>query len=210
MIVNFPIRNPFEQEQSDPSLQQLNYVAQFYQKTILACSILVFQLGFILFEYGSARSKNADTAMMKHVALLCTASLLTFLVAFGISYGDPNLVGSRFYLSLKMLKEEGVINVDEDLTLNYLVLMLSMSLIASMSTSAINERQNVFAQVVLGSYIQLIIMPLVVAWTFGKGFLHKFYLDDQTGCVSLHLLAGLCAMMSCAFIDPRLGKYQPL
>ena len=50
----------------------------------------------------------------------------------------------------------------------------------------------------------------MTAWTFGDGFLAKLYMDDEAGCLCLHLVCGFTAFIGALFIGPRLGKFEPL
>jgi len=58
--------------------------------------------------------------------------------------------------------------------------------------------------------VQLILVPFLTAWTFGDGFLSKLYMDDEAGCLCLHLVCGFTAFIGALFIGPRLGKFEPL
>ena len=35
-------------------------------------------------------------------------------------------------------------------------------------------------------------------------------MDDEAGCLSLHLVCGFTAFLGAMFIAPRLGKFEPL
>lgn len=173
----------------------------------MAICVLLFQLGFMIYEYGQARSKSADSTLIKHLFLFFTAAIVTFLTGYAMAYGlikgKQYMVGTQHFLSTGIEKD----------TFNstaYMLMIPKMSLIATVSVSSLNERQSVFAQVLLGIFLQLILIPIILAWTHNDGFLKQLFLQDQTGCISIHLLSGISAMISCAIIQPRLGKFQPL
>ena len=58
--------------------------------------------------------------------------------------------------------------------------------------------------------ISLLLVPLLTGWTFGQGFLQVLYMDDQGGCLSLHLASGMAAMMACYVIKERTGRFEPI
>lgn len=77
---------------------------------------------------------------MKHMFLLTSAALLTFGLGFALVYGEPHLIGTKYFLSIKMLNDQLNPENTEMLGLNYLTLIMSMSVTASMAVSSLNER----------------------------------------------------------------------
>ena len=68
--------------------------------SIITCElIMLFQLGFVLFEYGAVRSKNKETVFIKTIAIIAIANLATFTVGNAFAYGSPYFVGKKFYFS---------------------------------------------------------------------------------------------------------------
>jgi len=65
-------------------------------------------------------------------------------------------------------------------------------------------------QAILSIFTSTLIVPLVTAWTFGEGFLSKLYLNDESGCLSIHFITGMTAFIGCVFINERTGKYERL
>lgn len=138
------------------------------QKIIIAIMVLIFHLGFIIFEYGQSRVKNAETSIKKHIFLLMTAALLTFGLAFGLAFGEPHLAGWKYYCTYKMFRDPTLTSgnpTPESLVLNFLIQIFSMAAVAGIATSALNERQSVIYQVGVGCWLQLFLIPLVTAWT---------------------------------------------
>ena len=164
----------------------------------------------MFFEWGAARRKNADTALIKHLILLCSSALITAFLGFGAAFGDPHVIGTRYYMSIGVVKEKVDLENDPELALNYVLLVLVSSVTAVISVSSQNERQSLVAQIAFGVWIQILVTPLLTAWTFGGGFLSKLYMDDEAGCLCLHLVCGLSAFAGCLFVAPRLGKFDPL
>jgi ammonia channel protein AmtB len=42
-----------------------------------------------MFEWGSLRKKNADSAMGKHIIILALSALSVFLTGFALAFGEP-------------------------------------------------------------------------------------------------------------------------
>ena len=85
-----------------------------------------------------------------------------------------------------------------------------MTVIAAIATSSVNERQSIVAQVGLGVWLQVLMIPLVLAWTQGGGFLNQLYLKDEGGCIAIHLVIGLAGLIMSSFIGTRLGRFEQL
>jgi hypothetical protein len=82
---------------------------------------------------------------MKHLFLLISSGIITFLLGFALSYGNPDLIGTKYFLSVKMLKTPVRPENEEVRAMNYLTLMLSMAVTSSVAVSSLNERQSLFA-----------------------------------------------------------------
>ena len=136
----FPAHNPFETIRYDQSAESQKSAQLVYQKTVVACQLVAFQIGYMLFEWGSARRKNADTTLVKHLVLLSTSAIIMCIVGFGLAYGEPHMIGTRYYMSIRMVKDQFNPENDHELTLNYLLLILSSSVTSVLSVSSLNER----------------------------------------------------------------------
>ena len=210
MIDNFQPSNIFETQNHVLSDGSAECALLVQQKIQVAVHLFMFLIGFILFEWGNSRTKSAEASIVKHMFLFMSASILTFLLGFALAFGEPHLIGTRYFLSIRMLKDSDNPENSEMLALNYLLLILSMTVTSTVAVSSINERQSIWVQVALGVYLQVFLLPIVTAWTHGGGFLNKLYLEDQSGCISFHLFAGIAAMLMSSLIQPRLGRFEPL
>lgn len=63
-------------------------------------------------------------------------------------------------------------------------------------------------------YITSFIYPIIVAWTWGGGWLSKIGYQDFAGSGIVHLTGGTAGFMGALFLGPRIGKFnketQPL
>lgn len=51
---------------------------------------------------------------------------------------------------------------------------------------------------------------MIVAWTWGGGFLSEFGYTDFAGGGIIHLMGGACGFYASKMIGPRLGKFEAL
>lgn len=141
--------------------------------------------------------------MVKHPIMLTICSLTTVVFGFGLAYGDPHILGSKYFFVWGLVADQD----NKELPFDLPILTLCTLSVSTLAISALNERQGFGTQIAYGLIISFLV-PLVTAWTFGKGYLAKLYLQDESACLSVHFVAGICALMGCFFIKPRLCRYK--
>lgn len=52
------------------------------------------------------------------------------------------------------------------------------------------------------------IYPIVVAWTWGGGWLLSLGYTDFAGSGIVHMVGGVAGLMGAAFVGPRIGKFE--
>ena len=196
-------RSPFETTESVKTDESMTSAIHLYHKTFVAAHIMMFQIGFILFEWGASRRKCSESAMVKHPIMLTICSLTTVVFGFGLAYGDPHILGSKYFFVWGIVADQD----NKELPFDLPILTLCTLSVSTLAISALNERQGFGTQIAYGLIISFLV-PLVTAWTFGKGYLAKLYLQDESACLSVHFVAGICALMGCFFIQPRLCRYK--
>ena len=140
MVNNFTTKNVFETDNGIYDANSKEQALLVQSKLMTTLHLCVFFIGFMLFEYGHSRIKNADTTFIKHFLLFVSASLITFLLGFALAFGEPHLIGTKYFLSLKMMKSTLNPENTELLSLNYIIMILSMTITSTVSVSALNER----------------------------------------------------------------------
>jgi ammonia channel protein AmtB len=80
---------------------------------------------------------------------------------------------------------------------NYLILILLSAIASSISCAAVSERVTMRGQVILAVVVSCLIVPVVAAWTLGKGILAQLYFKDDGACLCLHLAAGFVSLILC-------------
>jgi ammonia channel protein AmtB len=61
--------------------------------------ILLFQVGYFLFEYGAVRKKNAETVLIKTMVVFCLSVLATYTLGYGFAYGSTYVIGFTDYFT---------------------------------------------------------------------------------------------------------------
>ena len=192
---------------------------------MLAVQLFVFQIGQLMFEWGAVRKKNADFVIMRHLIVFCLATICIFVIGFDLAYGESS-EGKRHLFSMNFIQKEAeaynlMKNTASECThdnkvvlnqlgANYLILIIQASITSNIAMSSISERQTLSVQLVFALVVSTLLVPLLTGWTFGQGFLQVLYMEDQGGCLSLHLASGMAAMMACYIMKERTGRYDPI
>ena len=90
----------------------------------------------MLFEWGASRRKFSDSAMLKHPILLTLCSLSTVAFGFGLAYGDPHILGSKYFMVWGIVADQP----NKELTFDLPILVLCTLSVSTMAVSALNER----------------------------------------------------------------------
>lgn len=204
--------NAYAAENPDLSAQSQRLTINLLQRLLLAAQLFLFLVGFIVFEQGAVRKKNVGFVVYKHMLILCTSAISVFIFGFAFAFGSPYLIGTKYVLSTGFLWDDSR-SLDtqmEMLGTNYLILILLCAISSSIACAAFSERVTIGGQVILTVVVANLIVPLVTAWTLGKGILSQLYFTDNGACLSLHLTSGFIAMVLCYQFQDRLGHYEPL
>ena len=73
-------------------------IDDFHQFTTIGF-IMLFQVGFFLFEYGSVRKKNSDTILIKSIFILIMTCFTTFSFSYAFAYGESYFIGVKYYFT---------------------------------------------------------------------------------------------------------------
>jgi ammonia channel protein AmtB len=77
-----------------------------YHHLTTASFIFLFQLGYMIFEYGAVRPKNADTVLIKFFVVLALAAIATFSFGYAFAYGDSYVIGTKYFFSSVAFEEK--------------------------------------------------------------------------------------------------------
>jgi Amt family ammonium transporter len=161
--------------------------------------------GLALFYAGLVRAQNVLSVLMNCFAIAATVSLLWFVAAYSIAFGDGNAwwggFGKLFLSDVGVDSEAGTIPE----SLFFMFQMTFAIITPALIVGAFVERIH-FGFVVAFSLIWvLIVYSPVVHWVWGGGFLAEMGLLDFAGGVVVHVTAGVSALVLAIMLGRRRG-----
>jgi Amt family ammonium transporter len=161
--------------------------------------------GLALFYAGLVRSQNVLSVLMNCFAIATTVSILWFVVAYSIAFGESNAwwggLGKSFLAGVEVDTVSGTIPE----SLFFMFQMTFAIITPALIVGAYPERIH-FAFVIAFSLVWvLIVYAPVVHWVWGGGFLAEMGLIDFAGGVVVHVTAGTSALVLAMMLGPRRG-----
>ncbi|MEI5906499.1 ammonium transporter [Bacillus spongiae] len=168
---------------------------------VMIAAILVFFMhaGFAMVEAGFTRSKNTLNILMKNFLTVAIASVLYFLIGYGIMFGTSF---------------NGVIGTDGFILANvenigfFLFQAVFAATCATIISGAVAERMKLQSYLLLTIIMTGIIYPVVGHWIWGGGWLSKLGFVDFAGSSVVHLTGAAAALTTVFFLGARIGKYS--
>ncbi|MGB2712193.1 MAG: ammonium transporter [Conexibacter sp.] len=183
---------------------------------VAAVLVMFMQAGFACLEIGFSRGKNAGTVVAKVLLNFSLASLVWWMVGFGLAFGGGlSLVGdSGFFLSVGHEISAGspiagpFDSADAGFVLFQLV-FCAVSLAIVWGTTL--ERIRFVAYPVYAVVFCGVIYPLIAHWIFGGGLLDRLGagMQDFAGSTVVHLTGATGGLAALLLLGARRGKYGP-
>ncbi len=182
---------------------------------VLISAALVFfmQTGFLCFEIGMVRPKNAWVTAAKNLADWTVISVCYFFIGFGLQYGDSagGVIGTSLFAGAGIEAAGG-----NKLGWVYFLFQLAFSgTAATIVSGAMAERVNFKAYLFMMVTMGLIVYPVWGHWVWGNGFypenkpwLQSLGFMDFAGGSAVHMVGGFAALAGIAVLGPRLGRYS--
>jgi len=180
----------------------VNNTDQFF---LIVISIIIFfmQGGFAFLEAGSVRSKNTVNILIKNMLDAFIGAVAYWAIGWGVAYGEggnPFCGGSQFFNY----------QLPYELYPNWLFQFVFAATTATIVSGAVAERCNFSAYLIYSSLLTGWVYPIVSHWAWaGSGWLAMTgYYKDFAGSGVVHLMSGTCALVGCAVIGPRKGRFS--
>ena len=186
---------------------------------ITAVLVMFMQAGFAFLEAGLTRMKNAGHIAGKNVLIFAIASLVYWMVGFGIAFGDGNLfVGTAgFFPSVDALTSVGKAPFDWFSEIpgaaGYLFEVVFAGVSLAIVWGSMAERAKLYVYVVFGVIFTLI-YSVTSHWIWSPhGWLFKGSLtggvgmQDFAGSTVVHYQGALAALAGALLLGPRIGKF---
>jgi Amt family ammonium transporter len=181
---------------------------------IVLCAALVFtmQAGFLCLESGLTRSKNSINVAAKNVADFAVATMLYWLVGFGLMFGPSaaGWIGSGLFGLLDQLPPEGGL-------LAFLLFQIMFCATATtIVAGAVAERVRFGAYLALSALVSALVYPVFGHWAWGgvwgdgdAGWLARLGFVDFAGSTVVHSVGGWVALVAVLMVGPREGRFAP-
>ncbi|MBM7702624.1 ammonium transporter [Metabacillus iocasae] len=169
---------------------------------VMIAAFLVFFMhaGFAMVETGFTRSKNALNILMKNMLTVSIASVLYFVVGYGIMFGSSGggFIGTDGFL----------LNGHNDQIGFFVFQVVFAATCATIISGAVAERMKLSSYIFLTVVMTAFIYPVVGHWVWGGGWLSELGFVDFAGSTVVHLTGALGAVVAVSFLGARIGKYK--
>ena len=181
---------------------------------IAAVLVMFMQAGFAFLEAGLTRMKNVGHIAAKNVLIFALASIVYYLVGFGIAFGDGGnglVGGSGFLPSVEDLLAVGTAPFSWFSTIpagaGYLFEVVFAGVSLAIVWGAMAERTKLWVYFAFGIVFTLL-YSVVSHWIWSPdGWLFAKGMQDFAGSTVVHYQGALAALAGAILLGPRLGKF---
>jgi Amt family ammonium transporter len=178
--------------------------------------VIFMQAGFAFLEAGLTRMKNVGHVAAKNVLIFSIASIVYYLVGFGIAFGDGGnglFGGSGFVPSVDDLLAVGVAPFSWFAAIPgaaaYLFEVAFCGVSLAIVWGAMAERTKLWVYFVFG-IVYTLIYSVVSHWIWSPdGWLFSEGMQDFAGSTVVHYQGALAGLAGALLLGPRIGKFGP-
>jgi Amt family ammonium transporter len=195
--------------------EQLAIAAATIWVVVAAVLVMFMQAGFAFLEAGLTRMKNVGHVAAKNVLVLGIASVVYYVVGFGIAFGDGGnglVGGSGFLPSVDDLLAIGSAPFAWFATVPAAAAYLFQVVFAAVSLAivwgAMAERTKLWVYFAFGVVFTLS-YSVVSHWIWHPdGWLFARGMQDFAGSTVVHYQGALAALAGALLLGPRIGKFD--
>jgi ammonium transporter, Amt family len=183
---------------------------------VLAAILVMFmQAGFAFLEAGLTRMKNVGHVAAKNVLTFAIASIVFYLVGFGIAFGDGGnglVGGSGFVPSVDDLVATGTEPFSWFASIPGAAAYFFQAVFCGVSLAivwgAMAERTKLWVYFAF-SAVYTVIYSIVAHWIWGaNGWLADLGMQDFAGSTVVHYQGALAGLAGALLLGPRIGKFD--
>jgi Amt family ammonium transporter len=182
---------------------------------VAAILVMFMQAGFAFLEAGLTRMKNVGHVAAKNVLVLGIASIVYYLVGYGIAFGDGGngiYGGSGFAPSVETLVAIGSAPFSWFGSIpagaGYLFQVVFAAVSLAIVWGAMAERTKLWVYFAFGIVFTLI-YSVVSHWIWHPdGWLFALGMQDFAGSTVVHYQGALAALAGALLLGPRIGKFD--
>jgi Amt family ammonium transporter len=181
---------------------------------VAAVLVMFMQAGFAFLEAGLTRMKNVGHIAAKNVLIFALASVVYYIVGFGIAFGDGGngfVGGSGFLPTIDELLRVGEApfswfsQIPGSAAYLFEVVFAGVSL--AIVWGAMAERARLYVYIVFGIAFTLI-YSVVSHWIWSPdGWLFAKGMQDFAGSTVVHYQGALAGLAGAILLGPRIGKF---
>ncbi len=178
---------------------------------VAATLVLMMQIGFMLLEAGSVRTKNAISVAQKNLLDFAFATLAFGLIGFGIAFG-PALGALPFGTDSSMFLLKGI---SGEHAAFFIFQVMFCGTAATIISGAVAERMRLRAYVLICVIMAALIYPMFTHWAWGRAlqpsesaFLANAGFVDFAGSTVVHATGGWFALAACLVLGARKGRFS--
>ncbi len=198
------------------STKELAFAASTIWVVLAAILVIFMQAGFAFLEAGLTRMKNVGHIAAKNVLILAIASIVYYLVGFGIAFGDGGnglVGGSGFVPSVDELLSIGAEPFSWFSAIpgaaGYLFEVAFAAVSLAIVWGAMAERTRLWVYFAFGAVFTLI-YSVVSHWIWSPdGWLFSKGMQDFAGSTVVHYQGALAGLAGALLLGPRIGKTGP-
>jgi ammonium transporter, Amt family len=176
---------------------------------------MFMQAGFALLEAGLTRMKNVGHVAAKNVLTFALATIVFYLVGFGIAFGDGGnglFGGSGFAPSVEELVAVGAAPFSWFASLPGAAAMFFQAVFCGVSLAivwgAMAERTKLWVYFAF-SVVYTVIYSVVAHWIWGaNGWLAAQGMQDFAGSTVVHYQGALAGLAGAILLGARVGKFS--
>jgi ammonium transporter, Amt family len=193
---------------------ELTIAASTIWVVLAAILVLFMQAGFAFLEAGLTRMKNVGHIAAKNVLILGIASIVYYVVGFGIAFGDGGnglFGGSGFLPSVDELLAVGSSPFswfsEVPGAAGYLFEVAFAAVSLAIVWGAMAERTRLWVYFAFGIVFTLI-YSFVSHWIWSPdGWLFQRGMQDFAGSTVVHYQGALAGLAGALLLGPRIGKF---
>jgi len=196
---------------------------------ICGALVMMMQSGFAMVECGACRAKNVQSILLKNIMDVCVGTLGWWIFGWSFAYGGPDEDGDG-YLDNGFIGDSGYFGMGFGETdasgtqsaglsgsattkqLNWFFQWAFCGAAATIVSGGVAERIMFPPYMVFSFLMTAFIYPVVVAWTWGYGWLASMNdvgFMDFAGSGIVHMTGGVGALVAAAIVGPRDGRFDP-
>jgi Amt family ammonium transporter len=194
--------------------KELAIAASTIWVVVAAVLVMFMQAGFAFLEAGLTRMKNVGHIAAKNVLIFSLASIVYYLVGFGIAFGDGGnglVGGSGFVPSVDELLAVGAAPFSWFGAIPgaaaYLFEVVFCAVSLAIVWGAMAERTKLWVYFAFGAVFTLI-YSVVSHWIWSPdGWLFSKGMQDFAGSTVVHYQGALAGLAGALLLGPRIGKF---